>query len=140
MASFENAHRAKASKDEINELSGKILDCCIAVHREIGAGLLESVYEACLLKEFELREITAEKQVKIPLVYKGHNLNKDFFIDILVENEIILELKAVDAVSTMHEAQLINYLKLTDKRLGLLVNFNVPLMKNGFKRYINNLD
>ena len=99
---------------------------------------MESVYELCMFKELQLRNIFVEHQVPVPLFYKGEDLNKDYRIDILVENEIIIELKAVDFVLPVHEAQIISYLKLTDKRLGLLINFNVPLLKEGFKRFVNN--
>lgn len=123
---------------ELNQLSKKILDASLTVHREMGPGLLESVYELCLLKELQLKGVRAENQVPIPLFYKGEDLNKDFRIDILVENEIIIELKAIDFILPVHEAQIISYLKLTDKKLGLLINFNVPLLKDGFNRYVNN--
>ncbi len=119
-------------------LSREILDSCITVHRAMGPGLLESVYEKCLMKEFELRKIKAQNQVSIPLIYKGFELSKEFKIDILVENEIIIELKSAEAMIPVFEAQLISYLRLADKRLGYLINFNVPLIKNGIKRYVNN--
>lgn len=99
---------------------------------------MESVYEYCLCRELQLREISFESQVPIPLFYKGEILNKDFKIDILVENEIILELKSVEVLLPVHAAQLISYLKLTGKKLGFLINFNVPLLKDGFHRYVNN--
>jgi GxxExxY protein len=89
-------------------------------------------------EEFELRGIKAKNQVVIPLRYKGYELSKDFKIDILVENEIIIELKSAEAILPVFEAQLISYLRLTDKRLGFLINFNVPLVKDGIKRYVNN--
>ena len=125
------------NKDRFNQLSGEILDAAITVHKEMGPGLLESVYELCLFKELQLRSIFVETQVAVPLYYKGENLNKDFRIDILVEKEIIIELKAVDYILPVHEAQIISYLKLTDKKLGFLINFNVPLLKEGFKRFVN---
>jgi GxxExxY protein len=104
----------------------------------MGPGLLESVYELCLMHEFCLRNINAQKQVELPLIYKGKELSKEFRIDILVENEIILELKTVDKILPVHEAQIISYLKLANKNLGFLINFNVPLIKNGFQRFVNN--
>ena len=104
----------------------------------MGPGLLESVYQECLLKEFKLRNINTEHMVMIPLVYKGTELSKTYVIDILVESEIIIELKAQEALLPVHEAQLISYLKLANKRLGFLINFNVPLLKNGFRRFVNN--
>ena len=125
------------NKERFNQLSKEILDAAITVHREMGPGLLESVYEHCLMKELEIRGILAENQVRVPLVYKGFDLKKDYRIDILVEQEIIIELKAVEIVLPVHEAQIISHLKLTDKRLGFLINFNVPLLKNGFRRFVN---
>jgi len=126
------------NKERYNQLSGEILDAAITVHKEMGPGLLESVYELCLVRELHLRNVYVEHQVPVPLFYKGEILNKDFRIDILVEHEIIIELKAVEFIIPVHEAQIISYLKLTNKRLGFLINFNVQLMKEGFKRYVNN--
>ena len=126
------------TQDKLNEFSKEILDGCIAVHKEMGPGLLEGVYQQCLVKELSLRGFNVKTMVPIPLQYKGHFLNKDYVIDILVEEEIILELKAVEGILPVHEAQIISYLKLADKRLGFLINFNVPLLKNGFKRFVNN--
>ncbi|MCY1721685.1 GxxExxY protein [Prolixibacteraceae bacterium Z1-6] len=114
-----------------------MLDASITVYKEMGPGLLESVYEFCLMKEFELRGIFAENQVAVPLIYKGYDLDKDYRIDILVEKEIIIELKAVEVVMLVHEAQIISHLKLTDRKLGFLINFNVPLLKQGFRRFVN---
>ena len=138
LSTFKVRKSPHMQKEELNHLSKEILDSAISVHREMGPGLLESVYEHCLLKELELRGIFAENQVPVPLVYKGYNLNKDYRIDILVEKEIIIELKAVEFVLPVHEAQIISHLKLTDKRLGFLINFNVPLLKDGFRRFVNN--
>lgn len=104
----------------------------------MGSGLLESVYEACLLKELEIRNIKAVGQVPVPLVYKGFALLKDFRIDILVEDEIIVEIKACESILPIHEAQVISYLKLTNNKLGLLVNFKEKLLKEGFRRFVNN--
>lgn len=126
------------NKEMYNQLSGEILDAAITVHKEMGPGLLESVYELCMVRELQLRNIYVEHQVPVPLFYKGEVLNKDFRIDILVEHEIIIELKAVEFIIPVHEAQIISYLKLTNKRLGFLINFNVQLLKEGFKRYVNN--
>ena len=126
------------NREKLNNLSKQIVDASISVHKEMGPGLLESVYEYCLLKEFELRGINAINQVIVPLYYKGELLTKDYRIDILVENEIIIELKAVDILLPVHEAQIISYLKLADKKLGFLLNFNVELMKKGIRRFVNN--
>ncbi len=119
-----------------NNITGEILDSCIEVHKTLGPGLLESTYEICLLKEFELRGIKAVNQIKLPIEYKGFTLDQNYRIDILVEDEFILELKSVETVLPIHKAQLITYLKLADKRLGFLINFNVTLLKNGFQRVI----
>lgn len=125
-------------KEEYNRISKIILNSAIEVHREIGPGLLESVYEMCLIEELEKNKLLAVNQVELPIVYKGKKLNKNFRIDILVENKIIIELKTVDQIRPVHEAQIISYLKLADKKLGFLINFNVSLLKNGFKRFVNN--
>ncbi len=121
-----------------NRLSGQILDAAITVHKEMGPGLLESVYELCLLKELQYRNVFVEHQVAVPLFYKGEDLKKDFRLDLLVSKQIIIELKAVDYILSVHEAQIISYLKLTNMKLGFLINFNVPLLKDGFKRFVNN--
>ena len=126
------------SNEELDKLSKIILDACITVHKEMGPGLLESIYEMCLLNELASRGVKVESQVSIPLTYKGVELSKDFRVDIFVENEIILEIKSVDVLLPVYEAQLISYLKLTNKRLGFLINFNVPLLKNGFRRFVHN--
>ena len=123
---------------DYHHISGIILDSCIAVHKIMGPGLLESIYEQCLMKEFELRSVKARNQVPVLLTYKGYELSRELKIDILVENEIILELKSCESMHPVYEAQLISYLKLTKKKLGFLVNFNVPVLKDGFKRYVNN--
>ena len=121
-----------------NVMSGIILDSCITVHKIMGPGLLESIYEKCLMKEFELRKINAQNQVPVSLIYKGCELSRELKIDILIENEIILELKSSEIMHPVYEAQIISYLKLINKRLGFLINFNVPVLKNGFKRYVHN--
>lgn len=104
----------------------------------MGPGLLESIYELCLIKELQTGNLKIQNQVSIPLMYKGFELSKDFRIDILVENEIIIEIKAVEVLLPVHKAQIISYLKLADKKLGFLINFNVDLLKNGFHRIVNN--
>ena len=124
------------NEKERNKLSGIILDACIEVHRQLGPGLLELVYEICLCKELELRGIDYKSQVSLPINYKGFKLNLDYRIDIIVQDEIIVELKAVEKLLSIHEAQLLTYLKLTHKRLGLLINFNTPRLVQGFKRII----
>lgn len=103
------------SREQLNELSRLILDACIAVHREMAPGLLEGVYQHCLVKEFNIRGISVTTMVQVPLVYKGYPLSKDYVIDVLVEDEIIIELKAVEGILPVHEAQIISYLKLSGK-------------------------
>lgn len=120
-------------------LGGEILDACIAVHKELGPGLLESVYKAALMIEFGLREIPCQEEVRIYVNYKGIETGKYFDIDMLICDEIILELKAVKEVVPVFEAKLINHLRLTDKRLGYLINFNVLRLKDGFQRFVNKL-
>lgn len=124
-------------KEQINKLSGIILDCSIEVHRNLGPGLLESVYEVCLCKELTLKGLKFQRQVLLPVNYKGENLDADYRIDLLVEDEIIIELKSVELMNPVYEAQLLTYLKLADKKLGLLINFNVPRLIDGFKRMLN---
>lgn len=125
------------TRERLNEIGGIVLDACIAVHRELGPGLLESVYVYALLKEFELREIKAIANFAVPLYYKGYDTGKYYEIDILIEDEIVFEAKAVDVMHPVYNAQMI-YLKLTNKRLGYLVNFNVVRLKDGFRRFVNN--
>jgi len=105
------------NKEEINKLSGTILDSAIEVHKQLGPGLLESVCEICLCRELEPRKIRFLKQVPIPIIYKGEKLNYDYRIDMLVENEIIIELKSVDILHPVFDAQLLTYLRLSNKRL-----------------------
>ncbi len=125
------------TKEEYEKLATEIVDVSVTVHRIMGPGLLESVYELCMMKEFELRNIKAQSQVTLLLLYKNFELSKDFKIDILVEDEILLELKSVEAIIPVYEAQIISYLKLSGITLGFLINFNVPLMKQGIKRFVN---
>lgn len=126
------------TKERYNELGGIILDACISVHKELGPGLLESVYVYALLKELEIRKIKAVAKIAVPLFYKGFDTGKSYEMDLLVENEIVLEVKSVEVMNPVFMAQLISYLKLSDKRLGYLINFNVAKMIDGFKRIVNN--
>ena len=126
------------NQEELNKITAQILDACITVHKEMGPGLLESIYEECLMKEFELRRIKALNQVPIPLFYKGYKLKKDFKADILIEDEVIIEIKSCEGMIPLYSAQIITYLKLADKRVGILVNFNEVLLKDGYKRFVNN--
>lgn len=122
----------------MNELSEKIIGAAIEVHRELGPGLLESTYEACLAHELNLQGIKAVRQQKQPIHYKGLEIDEAYRIDVIVEDRIILELKVVDQLNDIHLAQLLTYLKLSGCSLGYLINFNVPLLKNGIRRVVNN--
>jgi len=126
------------NRQTYNELGGIILDAAIRVHRELGAGLLESVYQISLVTELELRGIVVNQKIAVPLFYRGINTCKYFEIDILVEGEIILELKASNGLPPVFMAQFLTYLKLSNKKLGYLINFNVPLLKDGFRRVVCN--
>jgi len=127
------------NKEQYEYLATQIFQASLEVHKTLGPGLLESVYEFSLLKELQLRNINVQYQIKVPLIYKGHDTGKEFFIDILVENEIVIEVKSCeDGMRPVHQAQLLSYRKLSDKRLGFLINFNVALLKDGFKRLVNN--
>lgn len=127
------------SKTEIDDITLSIFKSAVSVHQEMGPGLLEAIYQHCLIEEMRDRGLQVEKSVIVPLHYKTKPLNKDYVIDILVEDEFILELKSVEGLLKVHEAQLISYLKLANKKLGFLINFNVPLLKQGFRRFVNNL-
>jgi len=121
-----------------DEISKVVIGCAITVHRELGPGLLESTYEACL--EYELKEngLEVQRQLLLPVNYKGKLIDAGYRIDLLVNERVILELKAVEEMTKVHEAQLITYLKLSGMKLGLLINFNEAYLKNGIKRLINN--
>jgi len=122
---------------DINELSSKIIGAAIEVHKALGPGLLESAYEECLAHELSLRELVFERQKPVPIEYKGINLDCGYRLDLVVEDRIILELKACNQIEPIHEAQLLTYLKLTGIQLGLLLNFNVPVMRDGIVRLRN---
>ena len=122
-----------------NELSRIIFNCALKVHQALGPGLLESAYEECLFYELKKTGLGIQKQKPLPLIYEEVKLDIGYRIDIMVENKLIIEIKSVEALNDIHFAQLLTYLKLTDCKLGLLVNFNVLLIKNGIKRVVNNL-
>lgn len=122
-----------------NELSKIVFDCSLKVHKNLGPGLLESAYEECLFYELKKSGLHIEKQKPLPLIYEEVKLDIGYRVDIIVENKLILEIKSVDTLNDVHFAQLLTYLKLTDCKLGLLINFNVNLIKNGIKRVVNNL-
>lgn len=118
----------------LNELSGRIIGACIEVHRYLGPGLLESVYKECLCQELTLRNMSYKSEVAIPLTYKGALCKTIYRADLIVENTVIVELKAVKELLPIYEAQVMSYLKLSNIQLGLLINFNVPLLKDGVQR------
>jgi GxxExxY protein len=124
---------------EMNMLSGEVIGAAIEVHRLFGPGLLESAYELALERELVLRGFSVERQKAVPLEYKGLALGDGFRIDLLVEAQIVVEVKAVENIQPIHEAQLLTYLRLTDTRLGLLINFNEKAIKDGVKRVVNRL-
>src|SRR3990170_2856512 len=119
-----------------NELSNKIVGAAIEVHRSLGPGLLESTYEECLCHEFSLNNIPFERQAQMPVIYKGIRLDCGYRADIIVDKKVILELKSVTEVQPIHKAQLLTYLKLSGLKLGMLLNFNVQLMKDGINRFV----
>lgn len=122
-----------------NELSKILVNCAYKVHKSLGPGLLESAYEECLFYELNKTGLKIEKQKALPLIYEEVKLDIGYRIDIIIENKIIVEIKSVESLNDVHFAQLLTYLKLTNCKLGLLMNFNVTLIKNGIKRIANNL-
>jgi len=122
---------------DINQLTGEIIGAAIEVHRQLGPGLLESTYEECLSYELQERNLDIERQLNLPIFYKGKELDAGFRIDLKVNGEVLIELKAVERLEKIHQAQLLTYLKLSGLRYGLLMNFNVPVMKSGIRRFIN---
>ena len=135
-----NHKDTKAQRDpippEVNQLSKVVVDAAFTVHNKLGPGLLESVYEVCLAHELEKRGLRLQRQFPVPIVYDGLQLDAELRLDLLVEDCLVIELKAVEELLPVHEAQLLTYLKLTGHRLGLLVNFNVPLIRDGIKRIV----
>lgn len=127
------------TKEELNRISGIIVDAAMEVHREFGPGLLERVYEVALAEELSMRGVEARRQVAVPVTYKGKALDEDAYrIDLLVEDEVVVELKTVAELLPIHEARLNTDLRLSKKCLGLLINFNVTLLKDGLRRRVLN--
>ena len=118
------------------ELTARIIGLAIEVHRQTGPGLLESVYEGCLCHEFEHARIKSSRQVAVPVIYKGLQLKEGFRADILVEQQVIIEIKAVAAIVAAHESQMLTYLRMSGLRLGLLLNFHAPRLKDSLRRFI----
>jgi len=123
-------------QNELNQLSERVVDSIFKVHQTLGPGLLESVYQSCVAHELSLRGIKFQQQLNLPVVYGDFRLDAGLRLDIMVEKQLIIELKCVDKFLPVHKAQLLTYLKLTGCRLGLLVNFNVALIRDGIKRVI----
>ena len=118
------------------ELTEQIIGAAIEVHRELGPGLLESAYEECLCQELHLRSLGFRRQVDLPVAYKGLNLDCGYRLDILVEESVVIEVKSLEHILPVHQAQLLTYLRLSQKKIGLLINFNVPVLKNGIIRRV----
>jgi len=118
------------------KLTGKIIQAAIEVHKALGPGLLESAYDKCLSKEFDIIQLIYKNQVELPIVYKGIKVDAGYRIDKIIEDKVIIELKAVEHLLPVHKAQLLTYMKLTGIRAGLLINFNVPVLKDGIKRMV----
>ena len=119
-----------------NELTERIIGAAIEVHKQLGAGLLESSYKRCLCRELELRGVTFACEVPLPITYKGVVLEVGYRIDLIVAGEVVVEIKAVEKLLPIHDAQLLTYLRLSGKRVGLLINFNVPVLKDGIVRRV----
>jgi len=124
--------------EELNELTAKIIGAAMEVHRALGPGLLESAYENCLAHELSLANIRFERQVSLPVMYKSLPLDCGYRLDFLVEKKVVLEVKAVDGLEPIHQAQLLTYLKLGGWTIGILINFNVSILRNVIKRIVNN--
>jgi GxxExxY protein len=125
---------------EINRLTERIIGAAIDVHKALGPGLLESAYETCLSHELNLRNIRFHRQVPLPIVYKGISLDCSYRVDLLVDERVVLEIKSVEQISNIHKAQILTYLRLGGWNIGLILNFNVPLMIKGVYRFVQNLD
>lgn len=123
---------------DTNSITEKIIGCCIEVHKSLGPGLLESTYEECLFFELNQVGLRVERQKELPIQYKSIELRCGYRIDLLVEELVIVELKSVDQIIPIHEAQILTYLKLSNKKVGLLINFNSRLLTKGIHRFVNN--
>ena len=124
-------------KQNLNKITETIIGAAIAAHRELGPGLLESAYEACLVYELIEQKLKVERQKGLPVTYRGVQLDCGYRIDLLVENQVVVELKAVESLEPIHEAQLLSYLKLSGCEVGLLINFNVKTLKDGIRRFVH---
>ena len=122
---------------EINAITGQVIGAAMEVHKALGPGLLESAYEACLCMELDSRSVPYQRQKEVPIEYRGRKLACAYRLDLVVADCVIVELKACDVLQPVHEAQLLTYLKLTGLKVGLLINFNVPTLRQGIKRLVN---
>lgn len=123
--------------DQLNQLSHRVIGCAIEVHRHLGPGLLESAYQQCLSKEFVLQGITFKKEYVLPIEYKGERIESGYRLDFLLENHLVVEVKAIDAIAAIHEAQLLSYLRLGGWSVGLIINFHSAILVDGIKRMVN---
>lgn len=128
-------HTEPTEKEEFNSLTGKIIGAAIDIHRALGPGLLESAYEACFIYELRLRKLKVENQKAMPIFYKDVMLDCGYRADLIIEEQVIVEIKSVTNLASIHEAQLLSYLKLSNCTIGLLINFNVKLLKEGIRRF-----
>lgn len=119
-----------------NPITDAIIGAAIEVHKELGPGLLESAYEQCLCHELYLRQLPFQCQLSMPVKYKGINLDCGYRLDVVVNDEVVVELKAVEQITDLHRAQILTYMRLSKKKVGLLINFNVPLLKDGIERFV----
>ena len=128
------------SKYQDENLTHTIIAAAIEVHRALGPGLLESAYKTCLIIEFEERRLRYKQEMVAPLIYKNKRVDSSFRVDFLIEDKVVVELKSIEAIMPVHAAQVLTYLRLLDKRVGLLINFNVPILKNGIRRCVLNAE
>lgn len=125
-----------AVSQDVNEVGKAVMDAAFAVHRELGPGLLEAVYEHCLSADLMRAGLAVDRQVTIPVSYKGERIDAGFRLDLLVERKVVVEVKSIDALASIHSAQLLTYLRFTQVRLGYLINFNTIRLKDGFRRLV----
>jgi GxxExxY protein len=133
-----NAKDAEVARRTLNELSHEVIAAALKVHSKLGPGLLESAYQSCFVFELRNRGMHAETEVGLPVVYEGHKVDLGYRIDILVQNELVIELKAIETILPVHKAQLLSHVRLSGRKLGLLINFNVAHLRDGITRVVNN--
>jgi GxxExxY protein len=124
----------ESEEEFVDRVAKEIVDACLKIHRKLGPGLLESVYERCLFHELTIRKMKVQRQVPVPIEYEGIHLESGLILDLLVEDCVIVEIKAIEKLLPVHDAQLLSYIRLANKTLGLLVNFHIPLIRDGIKR------